>query len=362
AAIPFRKNEALIKVGYAICRHHHERYDGRGYPDGLKGDDIPIAAQVVALADVYDALTSERCYKKAFDPDTAVKMIVNGECGQFNPLLLECLEEISERLKTELKTVSLGSSAEDKLQDTVKQILRADKVSASGRSIHLFEIERQKFRFLSDISGEVIFEYNAVPELLQFSEWCAEYLGVPVRISDPSESKLWTDVFPKKDFAHFLEQIKKTSPEKPVVTEKYLLNIHGQPKWSKVIAKALWGDGEASAPDGIIGKIVDVNDETEIMELLEKQAEHDSKTGLLNHVASKNRIEALLDGANSRGKHYALAVMDLDNMKKANDEYGHLFGDEVLIALADRIRENIRATDIAARMCGDEFILFTEYK
>jgi len=91
--LPFQQESDLVKTAYAICRWHHERWDGRGYPDGLKGEQIPIAAQVVSMADVYDALTSERCYKKAFDHDTAVKMILNGECGQFNPLLLECLTE-----------------------------------------------------------------------------------------------------------------------------------------------------------------------------------------------------------------------------------------------------------------------------
>ena len=84
--LPFQQESDLVKTAYAICRWHHERWDGRGYPDGLKGEQIPIAAQVVSMADVYDALTSERCYKKAFDHDTAVKMILNGECGQFNAL------------------------------------------------------------------------------------------------------------------------------------------------------------------------------------------------------------------------------------------------------------------------------------
>ena len=74
--LPFQQESDLVKTAYAICRWHHERWDGHGYPDGLKGEQIPIAAQVVSLADVYDALTSERCYKKAFDHDTAVKMIL----------------------------------------------------------------------------------------------------------------------------------------------------------------------------------------------------------------------------------------------------------------------------------------------
>lgn len=95
--------EPLLDYARDIARWHHERYDGRGYPDGLKGDDIPICAQVTALADVYDALTSERVYKKAFDHDTAINMIKNGECGVFNPLLLECLLEIEGTLREELK-------------------------------------------------------------------------------------------------------------------------------------------------------------------------------------------------------------------------------------------------------------------
>ena len=97
--IPFNQNEPLVKVAREICRWHHERWDGRGYPDGLTGDEIPISAQVVSLADVYDALTSERCYKAAFDHETALNMIVNGECGAFNPLLLECLMDGADQIK-----------------------------------------------------------------------------------------------------------------------------------------------------------------------------------------------------------------------------------------------------------------------
>lgn len=97
----------LVRMALEICRWHHERYDGKGYPDGLKGDDIPIAAQAVALADVYDALTSERCYKKAYSHEDALNMILDGQCGSFNPILLQCLQEITTVLKQELtKNVS----------------------------------------------------------------------------------------------------------------------------------------------------------------------------------------------------------------------------------------------------------------
>lgn len=93
------QNELLVKVAREICRWHHERYDGRGYPDGLKGEEIPISAQVVSLADVYDALVSDRVYKKAYSHEKAIRMILNGECGVFNPLLLECMLDIEDKIK-----------------------------------------------------------------------------------------------------------------------------------------------------------------------------------------------------------------------------------------------------------------------
>lgn len=95
------QESGLIKVAYEICRWHHERYDGRGYPDGLVGDEIPISAQIVALADVYDALVSKRVYKPMYSHDQAIQMILQGECGIFNPLLLRLLEcpEVADQMK-----------------------------------------------------------------------------------------------------------------------------------------------------------------------------------------------------------------------------------------------------------------------
>ena len=113
ANLPMYEDEPLMKVAYQICRWHHERYDGKGYPDGLKGEEIPISAQVVALADVYDALTSERVYKKAYSHEEAVQMICNGECGTFNPLLLECLCEIQDPIKKELQEAAYRSEMSD---------------------------------------------------------------------------------------------------------------------------------------------------------------------------------------------------------------------------------------------------------
>ena len=93
-----QKEEPLVKTAYEICRWHHERYDGAD-TGWMKRGRNPVSAQVVALADVYDALTSERCYKDAYSHEKAIEMILAGQCGAFNPLMLECLLDISSSLK-----------------------------------------------------------------------------------------------------------------------------------------------------------------------------------------------------------------------------------------------------------------------
>ena len=85
-----KKDTDFYRYSYDICRHHHERWDGRGYPDHLKGEELSIGVQVVSVADVYDALISPRVYKEPFSKDKAYDMITGGECGQFSPDVMEC--------------------------------------------------------------------------------------------------------------------------------------------------------------------------------------------------------------------------------------------------------------------------------
>lgn len=359
--LPFHKDEALVKYAYQICRWHHERYDGRGYPDGLKGDEIPIAAQAVSLADVYDALTSARVYKPALPHERAIEMILNNECGVFNPLLMECLRDIAPTLKKELEVISFGRASEDSIDESVRQIMGTDGNEISNRTLKLIEHERMKFKYLADISGEITFEYIAAPEMLKLSDWGADVLGVPSNILDPLNNKKWCEIFRRDDFDDFIKRIRATTPEHPVATAKYKLVISGEERWNKVSAKVMFG-GESEAPEfeGAICKITDINDEVLTLANLEEKAERDQLTGLFNREAARARISKLL--TESDGKKYALAFLDFDDFKQANDKHGHQFGDEALIEFARRIHANIRATDIAARVGGDEFIIFMEYK
>lgn len=116
-------NEPLLCYARDICRWHHERYDGRGYPDGLQGEEIPICAQVTALADVYDALTSERVYKKAYTHETAVRMIMEGECGAFNPFLLACLMDIEKNLAQDLREHARKYVDTDMIRDMTNELI-----------------------------------------------------------------------------------------------------------------------------------------------------------------------------------------------------------------------------------------------
>ena len=149
------QDEELMKVAYQICRWHHERYDGKGYPDGLKGDEIPISAQVVSLADVYDALVSERVYKKAYSHEKAIEMIINGECGCFNPILLECLLDIQDRIKRKMKT---GMPEDNPFKKREKKA-------------ELKEFENAKEDFMDVVSKNMEKEYSNLEndELVDFS-------------------------------------------------------------------------------------------------------------------------------------------------------------------------------------------------
>lgn len=149
------QDEELMKVAYQICRWHHERYDGKGYPDGLKGDEIPISAQVVSLADVYDALVSERVYKKAYSHEKAIEMIINGECGCFNPILLECLLDIQDRIKRKMKT---GTPEDNPFKKREKKA-------------ELQEFENTKEDFMDVVSKNIEKEYSNLEneELVDFS-------------------------------------------------------------------------------------------------------------------------------------------------------------------------------------------------
>ncbi|MFR9284880.1 MAG: diguanylate cyclase domain-containing protein [[Clostridium] scindens] len=359
-SVPNHQNEGLVKVAYEICRWHHERFDGKGYPDGLKGEEIPIAAQVVSLADVYDALTSVRVYKPAFAHEKAMEMILHGECGAFNPVLLECLIEEGDHISRELKVRSLGKTMHNEMRNITSELLETGGITASDRTLNLLEQERIKYQFFASMSQEIQFEYNAETDMIMLSEWGANYLGTDEIALHPMENAMIDEMIDHEDLCEIQRNLRSATPAHPVVSGTYQLRIQGKERWCKLIARALWSDEEKRVYSGSIGKMIDVHEERLEMNMLKQAAAQDMLTSLYNHANAQKIITAMLkEDTDCR---YGLILFDLDFFKNANDQHGHLFGDRVLKFVAKKILQNIRSDDIAARVGGDEFLIFAEYR
>lgn len=255
---PYWKSEKLIQIAHDICLWHHERYDGRGYPQGLKGEEIPISAQVVSLADVYDALTSERVYKPAFSHEEAMKMILNGECGAFSPVLLQCLVEAGPRMKAKLKGHTSNEIVEAGTKHITNQLLTNGQMS--NRTLALLEQERIKYQFYISTSNEIHFEYNKHTDILTLSEWSAQLLGISELIVQPADSEELKNVFSEKNLKELYECLCRVTPANPLVERIYFLNVQGEKKPYNVAARPLWADEDSSEIISIIGKFSEKRD------------------------------------------------------------------------------------------------------
>ena len=357
-AMEEHRDDPLVRTSYEICRWHHERYDGRGYPDGLVGDEIPIAAQVVALADVYDALTSPRVYKNAIDHDTAVQMILDNQCGVFNPLLMDCLKENSESIRGLLKGALEQSAARREAQGIVSESVRP--AVASDRTLRLLDQERMKNDSFSAMTNDVQFEYTASPAMISMNPHSAETLGLNEIIMDPASDARLQTVLGPDGWSLLSEKIRLASPEVPDIAYDCELTYGGHTRWHRVVLKTSWSDEDPPRFLGALGKATDIHETRQKLEELTQKASRDPMTGLLNRAAAQERIEArMLERPQSN---YALALFDLDFFKSANDTYGHQFGDAVIRTVADRLRRSIRGSDICCRAGGDEFLIFLEYR
>lgn len=354
--LPFRQDEPMVKVAFQICRWHHERFDGKGYPDGLAGDDIPIAAQVVALADVYDALVSKRVYKEAYSHETALRMIVGGECGAFNPLLIECLTDIADTIETELETNAMSGPSKTQVRNIKDELVKHEELFVSERTLLLLEHERTKYRFFASMSNEVQFEFTVSPPMVTLSEFGAKQLGLSEFIMNPCLDPAIGAIFTAKDLKDFEAALLRTTPQDPVVQCVYKISVKGEPRWCRIIARSMWSADEDARYVGAIGKLIDITDEQLKLSKLEKLAYHDPLTGLLNHDSAKKMIEARLQ--ETPHLHCAMALIDIDFFKRVNDGHGHLYGNEILKFVAQRITRNLEEGEIGARVGGDEFLLF----
>lgn len=255
-SLHFGKDEALVTCAREICRWHHERWDGRGYPDGLVADEIPVAAQVVALADVYDALVSERVYKHAYSHETAVAMIENGECGAFNPDLMRCFLDEADHLRD---MVALRSDRSLELFDVGKlsrEVMERSEPGLADRTVLLLERERAKFKFVASYFDGVLFDYDIESDTVVFSGRGRERFGLAEIVVGARGHELLPGT------RQAVEELTRTSEEitlsNPVFEAQVDLPfVDGTVHPCDVTCLVVWAeDGDAMHKLGVAGRIV----------------------------------------------------------------------------------------------------------
>lgn len=249
------QDEPLVQVAHAICRWHHERWDGGGYPDKLKGDEIPIAAQVVALADVYDALTSERCYKPPYSHEQAIDMILHGECGTFNPLLMECLQESSELLHAELQSSEFDRGFRHETRRLSEEILHREALPRADRAQRMLDLERERTAFYAEQRGGIQFDYD----LLSGS------LTVVNRYEDPAnrtqkldfDNGMGMKFLSSKDRRKLLEAIEQATPEEPDAAFSVLIAVDQEYRLHRLVMHTMWSRSGVRRCVSVVGQITD---------------------------------------------------------------------------------------------------------
>ena len=276
--LPFeQKDEPLVKTAYEICRWHHERYDGGGYPDGLKGEEIPVSAQAVSLADVYDALTSERCYKAAYSHEKAIEMILAGQCGAFNPLLLECLLDISGTLKKEM-SVKSDIRYDDSNISNMANRFHDFEMDSSEKIVQQLECERQRFQFLSEGSENIIFTYTISPPILNLNEAGAKRSGINEPVLSPMEKGAFNELFEEGSLQRLLKKIKQATRENPYVISDIQTKDGKRPERYRCDCKVIWASDEKKEYTGVVGKLTDIDKDYDVVSALEDAAVKHSRS------------------------------------------------------------------------------------
>ena len=260
-----QKEEPLVKTAYEICRWHHERYDGGGYPDGLKGEEIPVSAQVVALADVYDALTSERCYKDAYSHEKVIEMILAGQCGAFNPLMLECLLDISSSLKKKMGYKSKERYEQTDLSDIASRF-HDFEMDSSEKIVQQLEFERMRYNFLAEGSRNIVFTYTISPPLLTFNQAGCKRSGITEPSFSPLQSGVLKDLVEEQSLKRLIRKITQATRETPDVTSNLFLTDGKNPCHYRCKCRVIWTDGAEKGYTGVVGKLTDITDDYMVME------------------------------------------------------------------------------------------------
>ena len=246
----FPQDHPLVHTAWEICRWHHERWDGKGYPDGLKGEEIPISAQVVSIVDVYDALTSERCYKKAFDHDTAIQMILDGQCGQFNPILLMCLKELSLQLSKMIDKEMDDISYYHEVQRLSNEILSDRSLPNHNYSQNVVRVMKEKLDFFKSNSGMNSIEYNTISGQLTILNGKQQIL---CQRNNPNFNLFKEFGVNEEDVHHIQALLHQTSVQNKEISVQIKATVENVRQMYKLKLHTLWSPIKKDGYIGIVG-------------------------------------------------------------------------------------------------------------
>ncbi len=349
---------------YDICRWHHERWDGSGYPDGLRGEQIPIWAQAAGLADCYDTLINRRVYKPAYDHQQAVPMILNGESGSFNPLLLEVFQDVEQQfyqmmlergLLPEAESTSLQTGDADYTGPYLQNPI-VYEITENEQINRLLHQEQLKYQNLADLSQEITFIWDKKSNLLRFSSEFSRVFGIDSKFTEVySILDQPNSLLPDKDRQQLKIRLSNLPPRtEHIQFQLQLIHADGKPKWYEVYIRCFWEETGYNQTfyTSFIGKLTCIDERKQQTLQWKQQATYDQLTGLYR----RSSLEMVLQQLTAKPEKFAVLYMDVDHFKQINDQRGHLFGDKFLKSFANVLRSNLRSTDLIARVGGDEFV------
>ena len=298
--LPVKQDEPLIRYARDICRWHHERWDGNGYPDGLKGTEIPVVVRVTSLADAYDALVSKRCYKEAYSHERAMQMILSGECGIFDPLVLECLIDLSDTLKEKMAQTPLFDQEQGAAHELVDEFYRYQGTTGT-RAVQQLEDERSKRRIINDMSDELWFEYTAQPPALTLSNSASAALDLPELIVDPEHNRKLLAAVGEELLPELRRRLESASADENYLEMEAQLPLNGTLRWCQLTAVVTWAAQKLGHCSAMMGRIKDIDEHYLRIKAAESSGETDTMTPLLHSAdgilrVTREQVGGLLNG------------------------------------------------------------------
>ena len=360
------KND-YYKYCYDICRYHHEKWDGLGYPDGLAGDAIPIWAQVVSIADCYDALTSKRPYKDAFSHEKAVEMIRDGACGVFSDEILDCFGMVLPKFKalalkyadkcTDEKENSVQKYISDRndKDDIYSKMSRDDLIRMIEHQKDILKVTHQKDTDVFYAGSDYVFEFDIVHDTVHERKGSIKDICGYIPKNYEEAVKLLSENCSENHKNEFLRKFRLKNISRETVIFECLLKVD-RDELSNVRLTAVPVYDTDDRISQIFVSIIELHD-TIFNNIYKTSKNYDTITGLFNLNGIKKEIDDYLSNTGRNGYHM-MVLVDGDDFRKINQTTSYKFGNEILARLAVELRKQIPDNALIARVEDDNFLIF----